>query len=76
MDILKRFRDRESWLMILGNGIGLAVLFGLIDSDTGNELKEKGSETIGLAFMLMTNVGFMISRGIAKAGGAPSTADM
>jgi len=66
--IADRFKERETWILILGNVVGLALATGVIDVAQAELFNAKGGESIGLLFALITNVGMLASRGIAKIG--------
>ena len=66
--ISDRLKERETWVLIYGNVLGLLVATGVLGSDEAQEFAGMGNETIGLIFSLATNFGLLLSRGIAKIG--------
>lgn len=69
-----RWKEREFWAAMIGNGLGLALTFGFIQvgqsealSDQLNTIVDLVMRLIGAGLATGTTVGFQISRGMAKS---------
>lgn len=65
----KGMKTSEFWVMVLGQVVGLLVMFGVVEPGQGNELRDGASQLIGGGFAVATALGYMGSRAVAKLNG-------
>ena len=71
----KSWQTSEFWTMLVSNGVGIAVLFGLINAAEGEEIGNALKAIAGAVITIATTLGYMKSRVDVKKARLESLGD-